>query len=143
MLCSNCIEFHLRIHREKSNNRSHYEFRLSIYTIKQAEALYENTHCGTKINFSIATTKNMPFLKQIIWEHIWKYTAKQSYQFYPSGELSCNNHHMFYYLIFHFIPLCRILGLVITQTFTFSSLKMLSSPEVSILFSVQKQWYVT
>ena len=33
-----------------------------------------------------------------------------------------NNHHMYHYFIFHFIPLCRILCLVITQTFTFSHL---------------------
>ena len=67
---------------------------------------------------SSATTENMLPLKQYIWENVWKYTSKQMLSVWPIRWTIL--HHMFYYLIFHFIPLCRILGLVITQTFTFS-----------------------
>ena len=106
MLCSNCVEFHLRIHREKLNNCNYSEFRLSIYLIRQAEDISENTQSETKISYSSANTENMPPLMQNIRENILNYLA--------------NNHHMYHYLIFNFIPLCKILGLVITQTFTFS-----------------------
>ena len=68
-------------------------------------------------------TQRICFLSSKIFEKTFENSKpKNCYQFDPSVNYLANNHHMYHYFIFHFIPLCRILCLVITQTFTFSHL---------------------